>query len=126
LRVRNLGIINRPGDELIVYEVTGTKPFKMAVWNSTDSAYRPVILFTTAPTEQQNRCGEKVNAGRIDLSDFGIANCTSIFRIWVDNIGAPGCCNGSDISGISDTAFVEKPEAIVQDHGKAPKNSLFF
>jgi hypothetical protein len=108
LTFRDEGIINNPGNDIFVYELTGVEPFNMSVFDSSMDEFTDAKSFSPKGTELKNSCGQKVNAASVDLSMFGIANGSSVSRLFVDNLGgsyvgnlgAAGCCNGSEISDI--------------------------
>ena len=75
LSFREGGIINGPGDDLIVFETTNPEPFMMSVFDLRSNRFTSMKQFLPVPTEneQKNICGANVNAARIDLGSFGIS-----------------------------------------------------
>jgi hypothetical protein len=105
-------ITNRPGPDLLVYEIgNDPEPFNVTLFSGdilTQSIqYTAVVASATGDTDD---CGFVVNTAEIDLSDFGIGGeegeqgdneeIIAITGIRVDNLGAEGCCTGADISDV--------------------------
>jgi tetratricopeptide (TPR) repeat protein len=108
-------IQNKPGPDLVIYEVGPGSPesFKVASVNNKDGSASSFKDYAGSSTSTTDDCGLEIYSAQIDLSDLlGITESevkeedssggdTTISTIRIDNNGAPGCCTGADISGIS-------------------------
>jgi hypothetical protein len=101
LSFNGTGIINLPGDDLVVYETTSPEPFSVSVLESTTKRFTPNQLFVPVFTGSKNGCGANVNSAGIDLSSFGIRNGSAVHLFLIDNLGVSGCCGEADISDIT-------------------------
>ena len=102
-------ITNRPGPDLLVYEIgNDPEPFSVALFSGGDVLTQTIQYTAVASaTGETDDCGFGVNTAEIDLSDFGLGEeqdgseeIIAVTGIRVDNQGAEGCCTGADISDV--------------------------
>jgi Flp pilus assembly protein TadD len=106
---------NKPGPDLVIYEVGPGSPesFKVASVNNKDGSISSFKDYVGSSTSTTDDCGLEIYSAQIDLSDLlditesevkeedSSGGDTTISTIRIDNNGAPGCCTGADISGVS-------------------------
>jgi len=93
--------VNEDGPDLAVFESGRPESFTVAVFDPLTRSFTPPILFTPAPTGFLGGCGFQLNAAQVDLTDFGVEPGTSRALVRIDNLGAPGCCDGADLMDVA-------------------------
>jgi hypothetical protein len=93
-------VVNGAGPDLVVFESGAPEAFTVSVFDATTQSLSAPRTYFPAPTGTLGGCGFQLNAAPIDLSDFSVApdNARALFRI--DNLGAPGCCDGADLMDV--------------------------
>ena len=89
-------VVNEPGPDLVVFESTRPEDFSLALFDQAVGAFSSPVVYSPSPTGFLDSCGFEINAAQIDLSSFGIANASTVSLVRIDNLGAPGCCEGAD------------------------------
>lgn len=93
-------VVNRDGPDLVVFESGRPESLSVSVFDTTTQSFSPPRMYLPIPTGSLGGCGFSLNAAQIDLADFGVDpdNSRALFRI--DNLGAPGCCEGADLMDV--------------------------
>jgi hypothetical protein len=93
-------VVNRDGPDLVVFESGRPEAFSVSVFDAVTQSFSTPRTYFPAPTGSAGGCGFQLNAAQIDLADFDVApdNSRALFRI--DNLGAPGCCDGADVMDV--------------------------
>jgi hypothetical protein len=93
-------VVNWDGPDLVVFESGRPESFSVSVFDVVTQTFSTPRTYLPAPTGSAGDCGFQLNAALIDLADFGVItdNSRALFRI--DNLGAPGCCEGADMMDV--------------------------
>ena len=93
-------VVNGPGPDLVVFESGRPEAFGLSVFDEITQSFSAPRTYLPASTGSAGGCGFQLNAAAIDLADFGVVpdNARTLFRI--DNLGAPGCCDGADLMDV--------------------------
>ena len=93
-------VVNGAGPDLVVFESGRPEAFSLSVFDAITQSFSPPRTYLPASTGTLGGCGFQLNAAAIDLRDFGVVpdNARALFRI--DNLGAPGCCDGADLMDV--------------------------
>lgn len=93
-------VVNGPGPDLVVFESGRPEAFGISVFDAITQSFSAPRTYFPASTGLAGGCGFQLNAAAIDLADFGVVpdNARTLFRI--DNLGAPGCCDGADLMDV--------------------------
>ena len=93
-------VVNGPGPDLVVFESGRPEAFALSVFDAITQSFSTPRTYLPASTGLAGGCGFQLNAATIDLADFGVLpdNARTLFRI--DNLGAPGCCDGADLMDV--------------------------
>jgi hypothetical protein len=94
----NEPLMNFPGPELKVVELSGVEPFNSSVvFNSEEN----LISVTPQSINETNSCNYSINEAFIDLQDLGIPEGSSVTFVNLDNLGDADTLMGADIGDIS-------------------------
>ena len=93
-------VVNGQGPDLVVFESGRPEAFGLSVFDAITQSFSAPRTYFPASTGSAGGCGFQLNAAAIDLADFGVVpdNARTLFRI--DNLGAPGCCDGADLMDV--------------------------
>jgi hypothetical protein len=93
-------VVDGDGHDLVIFESGRPEAFSVSVFDAITQSFSPPRIYLPAPTGCNGGCGFPLNAAQIDLADFNVVadNARALFRI--DNLGAPGCCDGADLMDV--------------------------
>lgn len=93
-------VVNAQGPDLVVFESGRAEAFAVSVFDAITQSFSAPRTYLPVSTALVGGCGLQLNAAAIDLADFGVVpdNARTLFRI--DNLGAPGCCDGADLMDV--------------------------
>jgi hypothetical protein len=116
-------IVNRDGADLAVFESDRAERFSVSLFDPMAGAFTAPRSFDPLATRFYNRCGFPLNIAQVDLSDFGVLRKAVVTMLRLDNLGAPGCCEGADIADVrAINSAVPPPLFVRADIGVAKLN----
>jgi hypothetical protein len=119
----NSSIINGPGPDLMVVEMSNAERMNASVFDS-DAGKAKWLFVKPTPSATKNTCDYAMNQAFIDLSSFGIAEGSAVPSLRIDNLGEPDTLIGSEIAEI----FILDPASNVTrlSSEMTARNSSFF
>lgn len=93
-------VVNRDGPDLVVFESGRPEAFNVSVFDAITRSFSTPRTYFPDPTGFAGGCGFPLNAAQIDLADFGVVRDNSRALLRIDNLGAPGCCEGADLMDV--------------------------
>ena len=93
-------VVNGQGPDLVVFESGRPEAFAVSVFDAITQSFSAPRTYSPVSTGSAGGCGFQLNAAAIDLADFGVLPDNARTRFRIENLGAPGCCDGADLMDV--------------------------